>query len=72
MQGNGVLRARGDITNHEYEILSDDQPIATISKQWFALRETYGIAIAQGQDSVLLLAAAVCIDEMSEEARKHH
>lgn len=72
VQGNGVLRARGDITNHEYEILSDDQPIATISKQWFALRETYGIAIAQGQDSVLLLAAAVCIDEMSEEARKHH
>jgi uncharacterized protein YxjI len=31
--------------------------------------ETYGIAIAPGQDEVLLLAAAVCIDEMSERDR---
>jgi len=71
--GDGVLQAKGDIMNHEYEILAGDAPIATISKQWFALRETYGIAIALGQDEVLLLSAAVCVDEMSEdEAKKHH
>jgi uncharacterized protein YxjI len=72
VQGDGALRAKGDITNHEYEILDGDSPVATISKKWFALRETYGIAIAPGQDEVLLLSAAVCVDEMSEdEARKH-
>lgn len=72
VQGGPMLRANGEITNHEYQILEGDQPIAAISKQWFALRETYGIAIAPGQDDVLLLSTAVCVDELSEEDRKKH
>jgi uncharacterized protein YxjI len=66
-----VLEAQGDILNHEYEITAQGQPVATISKRWFTLLETYGIAIAPGQDEVLLLASAVCIDEMSERDRHH-
>lgn len=68
--GGGVFEAQGDILNHEYDISSGGQPVAHISKRWFTLRETYGIAIAPGQDEVLLLCAAVCIDEMSEKDRK--
>ncbi|MGH7765241.1 MAG: hypothetical protein ACREOM_12585 [Candidatus Dormibacteraceae bacterium] len=63
------LEAQGDILNHEYMIEGGGQTVATISKRWFTLRETYGIAIAPGQDEVLLPAAAVCIDEMSERDR---
>lgn len=65
-----VYEAQGDILNHEYEITAGGEPVATISKRWFTIRETYGIAIAPGQDQVLLLCAAVCIDEMSEKDRK--
>jgi uncharacterized protein YxjI len=72
VQGGRMLRAKGEITNHEYQILDGGQPVATVSKQWFTLRETYGIAIAPGQDEVLLLATAVCVDELSEEDRKRH
>ena len=61
-----VFEAQGDITNHEYDVRSDGQTVASISKRWFTLRDTYGVAVAPGQDDVLLLAAAVCIDEMSE------
>ena len=70
VQGGRMLRANGEITNHEYQILEGDQPIAAISKQWFTLRETYGIAIGPGQDEVLLLATAVCVDELSEDERR--
>lgn len=69
IHGGQELEAQGDILNHEYEITANGQPVATISKRWFTIRETYGIAIAPGQDDVLLLAAAVCIDEMSEGDR---
>lgn len=69
LQGGAVLEAQGDILNHEYEIADRSQIVATISKRWFTVLETYGIAIAPGQDEVLLLAAAVCIDEMSERDR---
>jgi uncharacterized protein YxjI len=70
VEGGATLEAQGDILNHEYEITAGGQVVATISKRWFTLRETYGIAIAPGQDAVLLLASAVCIDEMSERDRK--
>ena len=69
VQGGPVLEAQGDILNHEYEIANSGQIVATISKRWFTVLETYGIAIAPGQDEVLLLAAAVCVDEMSERDR---
>lgn len=69
VHGGPVMQAQGDILNHEYEIESNGKVVATISKRWFTIRETYGIAIAPGQDEVLLLAAAVCIDEMSERNR---
>jgi uncharacterized protein YxjI len=48
--------------------------VAQISRQWFLIRDAYGIAIAPGQDEGFLLAAAVCIDEISEREREreHH
>ena len=32
--------------------------VARISKQWFAIRDTYGVDIAKGEDWLLLLACA--------------
>ena len=66
----GELEAQGDILNHEFQITSGGQVVATISKQWFAASFMYGIAIAPGQDEVLLLCIAIAIDEMSERERR--
>lgn len=68
--GDGELEAQGDILNHEFQITAQGQVVATISKQWFAAELMYGIAIAPGQDDVLLLAIAIAIDEMSENDRR--
>lgn len=68
--GGGELEAQGDILNHEFQISAQGQVVATISKQWFAAEFMYGIAIAPGQDDVLLLAIAIAIDEMSENDRR--
>jgi uncharacterized protein YxjI len=64
--GGPPLEADGDFLSHEFEITANGQTVATISKRWFTLQETFGIAIAPGQDEVLLLCAAISIDEMSE------
>jgi uncharacterized protein YxjI len=68
--GDGELHAQGDILNHEFQVNAGEQVVATISKQWFAAEFMYGIAIAPGQDEVLLLCCAVAIDEMSENDRR--
>jgi uncharacterized protein YxjI len=59
------LSAKGNILDHEYEIERDGHKIAEISKRWFRIRDTYGIEIVPGEDDGLILAAAICIDEMA-------
>jgi len=39
--------------------------VATVSKKWFRVRDTYGLEIAPGQDVGLLLAITVCIDSLT-------
>ena len=67
--GGGELQAQGDILNHEFQITSGGQVVATVSRQWFVGDLMYGIAIAPGQDEVLMLCIAIAIDEMSESDR---
>ena len=57
--------AHGNLVDHEYEIERDGNTVAWVSKKWFRVRETYGIEIAQDQDTVLLLCIAICIDSMN-------
>jgi uncharacterized protein YxjI len=65
VEGGGELRAKGNFVDHEYEIERDGTEIAQVSKKWVRVRETYGIEIAPGENDALILAATVCIDEMS-------
>ena len=59
------LEAHGKVLDHEYKIERHGETIAKVSKKWFRVRESYGIEIEPGQDVVLLLAIAVCLDAMS-------
>ena len=60
-----AVEARGNIVDHEYEIDRGGYKIAQVSRRWFRMRDAYGIEIAQGQNDALVLAVAVCIDQMS-------
>lgn len=66
VKDGGELTAKGNIVDHEYAIERDGQKIAEISKRWFRIRDTYGIEVAPGENDALIIAAAVCIDEMAE------
>jgi uncharacterized protein YxjI len=68
--GTSPLQTTGDFSNHEYAITRDSQQVAAISKQWFALTDTYGIDIATGEDAILILAIAVVIDMVCHPDRK--
>jgi uncharacterized protein YxjI len=61
------LNAKGNIVDHEYEIERDGRKVAEVSKRWFRIRDMYGIEIAPGENDALLLAATVCVDEMTSD-----
>jgi uncharacterized protein YxjI len=66
LEDGGSLEAQGNILDHEYQITRDGIPVANISKRWFRVRESYGVAVAPGQDDALVLAIAVCIDHLTD------
>jgi uncharacterized protein YxjI len=65
VEGGADMQAHGNLIDHEYEIEEDGKTIATVSKKWFRIKETYGVEIQPGQDDALLLAVTVCIDSMT-------
>jgi uncharacterized protein YxjI len=60
--GPDDLEAKGNLLEHEYSFRRGSREVATVSKKWFTIRDTYGIDIDEGEDPVLILAAAVVID----------
>src|SRR4051812_25096495 len=60
--GPDDLEAAGDFLDHEYTFTRGGQTVATVSKQWFAWSDTYGVDVAPSEDDVLILASSVVID----------
>jgi uncharacterized protein YxjI len=67
--GPDDLEAKGDFLDYEYEFERDGRRIASVSKRFFALSDTYGIQFAESEDPVLLLASTVVIDQCCHEKR---
>ena len=67
VDGGEDLRAHGNIVDHEYEIERDGKTIATVSKRWFRVRDTYGVEVGHPEDAPLVLAVTVAIDSMSHD-----
>jgi uncharacterized protein YxjI len=65
VDGGPELKAQGNLVDHEYEIESDGDTVATVSKKWFRVRESYGVEIQPGQDEALILAVTVCVDALT-------
>jgi len=63
------MEAKGNIVDHEYSIERGGDQVAQVSKSWFRMRDTYGIEIAEAEDEALILAVAVCIDQMSHNVQ---
>ena len=65
LPGRGGLETQGNILYHEYTIEQNRRPVATISKRWFRIRNTYGIEVVPGTiDPLLAVAMCVAIDMM--------
>jgi uncharacterized protein YxjI len=69
IKGGPDLEVKGNILDHEYTIGEGRDKVAEVSKKWFRVRDSYGVSIDPGQDDIVILAVAVCIDEMAHGGR---
>ena len=65
VEGGEDMEAKGNVVDHEYKIERGGDKAAEVSKRWFRVRDTYGIEVEPDQDDGLILAVAVCIDQMA-------
>ena len=56
------LSVTGSLLEHEYTIARGGELVATVSKRWLSLTETYGLDIAPGEDDLLILASVLALD----------
>jgi uncharacterized protein YxjI len=61
------LTAKGDILDHEYEIELDGDAVARVSRQWFHIRETFGVEVSATVDPVLILAVTVAVEALTHK-----
>ena len=59
------LKVKGNVVDHEYEIERDGDTVAEISKRWFRVRDTYGVAVFDPVDAPLVLAVTVAVDDLA-------
>jgi uncharacterized protein YxjI len=67
--GPNDLELQGNIFDHEYQVTRGGAVVATVSKRWIALTDTYGVETAPGEDDALLLASVLALD--LAEDREH-
>jgi uncharacterized protein YxjI len=67
VRGQPGLETQGNILHHEYTIEQGGRRVATVSKSWFRVRDTYGIEVAPDSiDPLLVLAITVAIDMIQQ------
>jgi uncharacterized protein YxjI len=68
--GPDDLEMAGDLFDHEFTIRRGGQVVATVSKRWFSMRDTYAVDVAPGQDDLLLLASVLALDLAEDQEHR--
>ena len=67
--GPDDLELVGDLFDHDFTVRRGGTVVATASKAFFSLRDTYGVDIAPGEDELLILAAVLALDLAEDRER---
>ena len=67
--GPDDLEIAGDLFDHEFTIRRGGQVVATVSKRWFSMRDTYAVEVAADQDDLLILASVLALDLAEDQER---
>ncbi len=67
--GPDDLELVGDLFDHDFTVRRGGTVVATVSKAFFSIRDTYGVDIADGEDELLILAAVLALD-LAEDREK--
>ena len=68
--GPNDYEVKGDFFDHEYSFYRKGREVASVSKSYFSWSDTYGVEIVDGEDDITVLATAVVIDLVNDDANR--
>ena len=66
----GSFLVKGRPLDFDYSIEKGGVEVASVSKRFFSLSDTYGVEIADGEDDAFILALVAIIDQLCHEGAK--
>lgn len=63
----GHYTIQGSPFGYNFQIFKDNRVVATVSKQFFAMADTYGIDISDSEDQAMMIALVIVIDQIIHE-----
>lgn len=60
--GPDDLEMKGDLLDHEYVIEQGGDEVASVSKKWLTIRDTYAVKIVPGVEPLLIIGAVLSLD----------
>jgi uncharacterized protein YxjI len=65
------MKIDGDLFSHEFTVDRNGQTVATISKRWISMTDSYVVEVASGEDDVLILASVLALDLAMDAERNN-
>jgi uncharacterized protein YxjI len=69
--GPADLKMAGNLPDHEFTIQRGEQTVATISKRWMSVTDTYAVNVAPGENELLILASVLALDLAHDWESQH-
>jgi uncharacterized protein YxjI len=60
--GPDDLEMKGDLLDHEYAIERGGDEVASVSKRWLTIRDTYAVQVGPDVDPLLILCSVLALD----------
>jgi uncharacterized protein YxjI len=60
--GPDDLEMKGDLLDHEYVIERGGEEVASVSKRWLTIRDTYAVQVSAGTDPLLIIGSVLALD----------
>jgi uncharacterized protein YxjI len=67
--GGTDMEMTGNFAGHDFIITENGETVATISKAWISLADSYGVDIVAGQNDLLILCSVLALE--AEQDRSH-
>jgi len=60
--GPDDMEMSGDLLDHEFIVRRGDRTVASVSKRWASIVDSYAVDVAEGEDDLLVLASVLALD----------